>query len=115
MSPLQRYGRFVLPALIAVTLAVWVFAPSSSAKRIHGPCLVHADCHTSERCLVAPAADGFATTGQCVDPCEDDLQCPAQQRCVPLFEAGRYVTAPGSKGRTPAVGACQPGTRDEAG
>ena len=115
MSPLQKYGRFILPALIAATLLAWVLAPSSNVKRIHGPCLLHGDCHSSERCLVKPAADGFATAGECVDPCTDDLQCPAQQRCAPLFEAGQYWTAPGAKGRTPSVGACLPGVRDEAG
>ena len=115
MSPLQRYGRFLIPALIVATLLAWVLAPSSSVRRSHGPCLVHGDCPSSERCLVKPASDGFATAGDCVDLCQDDLQCPAQQRCAPLFEAGQYWTAPGPKGRTPAVGACEPGTRDEEG
>lgn len=115
MDTLQRYRRFLIPAVLASVLLAWALSPSSGAKRIHGPCLVHADCHATERCLVKPATDGFATLGECVDPCADDLQCPAQQRCAPLFEAGQYWTVPGAKGRTPGAGACLPGTRDEAG
>ncbi|MBL8936068.1 MAG: hypothetical protein JNM69_16035 [Archangium sp.] len=114
MDALQKYRRFILPGLLVATIAAWVLTPTTRAKPIHGPCLVHADCHGSERCLVKPASDGFATMGECVDPCEGDLQCPAQQRCGQFVEAGQYWTLPSSgKGRGAPVGACLPGARSD--
>lgn len=112
MNPLARYGRFLIPALLAVTVLAWLLAPAPRGKRIHGPCLVHGDCHASERCLVKPAADGFATTGECVDPCDGDLQCPAQQRCARLTEEGSYWALPGPRAAGPVVGACLAGVRE---
>lgn len=114
MDALQRNMRFVAPGLLVAMIAVWVLTPTTRAKPIHGPCLVHADCHASERCLVKPAGDGFATTGECVDPCEGDLQCPSQQRCEEFVEAGQYWTLPSSgKGKGAPVGACLPGARSD--
>lgn len=72
-----------------------------------GPCLVHRDCHDSERCLVIPKADGFASEGECVDPCGDDLQCPAQQRCEPFAENGSHL----SPASAADAGACRAGAR----
>jgi hypothetical protein len=112
MDLLARYGRFIIPALLVLTIGVWVLTPSSRAKRIHGPCLVHGDCHATERCLVVPARDGFATEGECVDPCDGDLQCPPQHHCAPFAEVGKYWTPPGSgKGSGAPVGGCRSGAR----
>ncbi|MER2559863.1 MAG: hypothetical protein ABTQ32_04035 [Myxococcaceae bacterium] len=111
MNPFQKYGRFIIPGLLVATIAAWLLTPSSNVKRSHGACLVHGDCPSSERCLVKPASDGFATMGECVDPCEGDLQCPSQQRCERFVEAGQYWTLPGKAGAS--VGACLPGARSD--
>ena len=110
MNALERYGRFIIPGVLVLTVAAWLLAPTRRGKPIHGPCLVHADCHATERCFVVPAKDGFATGGECVDPCDGDLQCPTQQHCEPAAEVGRYWAPPGTgKAAGPPVGACRPG------
>lgn len=112
MTPPDRLSWLrgaIIPVLLALTIGLWLFSSGPSGKPIHGPCLVHGDCHATERCLVVPASDGFATSGTCVDPCEDDLQCPAQQACTQLVEVERHWEPPGAaKAQRQPVGACQP-------
>lgn len=114
MDPIRKYGRFIVPGLLALTLMTWLLTRGPEVKKSHAPCLVHGDCHSSERCLVSPADDGFATEGVCVDPCEGDLQCPAQHHCQPASDRGAYwaVAGPG-RPRSPNVGGCQRGARHE--
>ena len=112
MTPPERLSwlrRAIIPVLLVVAIGLWLFSSERSAKPIHGSCLVHGDCHATERCFVIPANDGFATSGTCVDPCEDDLQCPAQQACLKLVQVDSHWEPPGSpKARGQPVGACQP-------
>ncbi len=92
-----------------MAIAVWFFTPRTRAKPIHGPCLVHSDCHASERCLVFPKADGFATQGSCVDACTDDSKCPAQMRCETFADTGNFMV-PAPSGQA-TVGGCWPESR----
>lgn len=107
----MSWARFLIPVLLVVTVVGLYLTRGPNVKRSHGPCLVHTDCPTSERCLVVPAADGFATPGVCVDPCVDDLQCPQQQRCERATDAKDYWTSDRSKGASDAVAGCVPGAR----
>lgn len=112
MNPDQRLRGLrgaIIPVLLVVTIGLWLFTPRTRAKPIHGPCLVHSDCHASERCLVVPKGDGFATQGECVDACADDLQCPAQMRCERFSDSGDFMApAPSGEG---ASGGCRAGAR----
>jgi hypothetical protein len=108
----QKYWRFVIPALLVVSIGASLYAARQPQfRRAHGSCLVHSDCLPSERCAVRPSADGFATNGNCVDPCEGDLACPPQSHCEPFAETGSYWTTDLTKGKGAGVGACVPGVR----
>lgn len=109
----MRAARFLIPVLLVVSVAAWVVATPRRGKPIHGPCLTHDDCHASERCVVPPSNDGFATQGACVDPCESDLQCPAQFRCEVFADVGRYWSSDRSKSAA-AGGGCVAGLRRDA-
>jgi hypothetical protein len=52
----------------------------------HAGCFVHRDCAKGEFCTVRPKEDGFATPGQCGEPCLEDEQCLNGWRCLPLVE-----------------------------
>jgi hypothetical protein len=105
-----NWARYLIPVLLVVSVIGAYLARGPTVKRSHGPCLVHGDCPSSERCLVVPAADGFATPGACVDPCEADLQCPQQQRCERFVDAKDHWLQSPSKG-APSVGGCVAGAR----
>ncbi len=112
MNALERYGKYIVPAVLAVTLLAWFLAPKDRAKPIHGPCLVHGDCHDTERCLVKPAKDGFATFGVCAEPCENDLQCPARFHCEEARDAKAFWIPPSAaKANEPTVSGCVEGLR----
>ncbi|MCA2978314.1 MAG: hypothetical protein INH41_11995 [Myxococcaceae bacterium] len=108
MSLLDGSKRFLVPALLVVGVAGAYFVRAPVVKRSHGPCLTHDDCPASERCLVSPAADGFASVGECADPCADDLQCPARHRCERADEAKDFWRAGARPG---TVGGCLSGVR----
>ena len=92
--------------LVALTAALaWVAAtyrPKAKAGP-NQPCLVQTDCASSLRCYVEPKADGFATWGNCVEPCLDDLQCAAGSRCA--------MTGLGQEQLVPVMPGLQPGQR----
>ncbi|MFO0593797.1 MAG: hypothetical protein U0228_00765 [Myxococcaceae bacterium] len=64
-------------ALVGLSLVLsWVFArrgPVSAES--YQECLSHADCKSTERCVVVPKGDGFATLGRCGEPCQSDADC----------------------------------------
>ena len=111
----MSWARFLIPVLLVMSVVAAYLTRGPTVKRSHGSCLVHDGCPASERCLVVPAADGFVSAGQCVDPCEGDLQCPAGFRCEAFGEARGHWTADRSKGTGGAANGCVPGARrDEA-
>ena len=67
------------------------------------PCLTHVDCAKALRCYAVPKDDPFATFGVCVEPCLDDLQCPAGMKCA--------VTAKGNDQLLPVKVGLEPGER----
>lgn len=105
--------RWLIPILLAGSVAAMLLTTSRSGKRLHGACLVNGDCLSSERCLVVPKGDGFATAGLCVDACRDDLECPAQQRCEPFSVSGQTLGPRREAG--PVEAACVPGVREDGG
>lgn len=108
----MRDPRRWLLILVGVSLLVSFALTRSQTveKRAHAGCLVHGNCLKSEQCLVVPKGDGFASPGECVDPCQGDLQCPPQFHCEGFFESGGYLLPPGAKGAgSQAVHVCVPG------
>ena len=98
--------RWLLWVALAAGLAWMAASFSRGGKPAGGPnqeCLVHADCHKALRCFTIPKDDGFATFGVCVEPCLDDLQCPALMRCS--------VTAKGKDQLVPVRAGLEPGER----
>ncbi len=81
--------RWLLWVAVAATLgwAAATFRNSSGRAGVNQPCLVLEDCARTLRCYVEPNSDGFATFGVCVEPCIDDLQCPAGNACMMTAEA----------------------------
>lgn len=98
----------------AAVLSFFVMGRGPVEKYPHADCLAHAQCQSSERCLVLPKSDGFATMGLCSDVCEADLECPARQRCQAYREAAGYLVPEGAKGAGEVVvKVCVPGARDD--
>jgi hypothetical protein len=105
-----RRWLFILMGL-ALVVSFLVERSRTVEKQAHGVCLVHADCLKSERCLIRPKGDGFASPGECLEPCEDDLQCPAQHHCERASESGDCLLPRGAKGAgTQPAGVCAPGS-----
>jgi len=97
--------------LVAATFALSIFFSRQTVheKRARGQCLVHDDCLKTERCLVFPKGDGFATTGQCMDLCDENQRCPPQRRCRGYFEADGFLVPSGAQGAgRQAVRVCAP-------
>jgi hypothetical protein len=107
-----RFFRWVWPlAAVAMVLSLWA-TRAPQGKWAHAECLVSADCLSSERCVVKPSPDGFASAGHCGEPCAEDLQCEARWRCEALVQADGFVTTPGAPGATAEpVKICVPGAR----
>ncbi|MEW5741758.1 MAG: hypothetical protein AB1938_22755 [Myxococcota bacterium] len=112
----MRDPRRWLLILVGLSLVISLLWSRSQPveKHPHGACLSHRDCLKSEKCLVFPKSDGFVTTGECVDPCEHDLTCPAQFRCDAFFESGGFLLPRASKGAGgQAVHVCIAGARPD--
>jgi hypothetical protein len=107
-----RRWLLILVGLSLLVSFFWV-GRAPVEKRAHGGCLVHGDCLKAERCLVMPKGDGFASPGECVDPCEGDLQCPAQFHCQAFQESGGFLLPQEAKGAgSEPVHVCIPGARE---
>lgn len=96
-------------ALVALSAGLsWYFArqgPIGATARAQ--CLTHADCRSSEQCVVVPKGDGFATLGQCGEPCTNDDQCPNGWTCRAWVEdKGYLIPERGRPAEQPRVMAC---------
>ncbi len=99
MSRLQLW----IFALLGLSLGLsWYFArqgPIGPAAR--SECLTHADCQSSERCVVVPKGDGFATFGHCGEKCINDDGCANGWTCRAWVEDKGYLLP--ERGRPPDV------------
>lgn len=96
-------------ALVGVSLGLsWYFArqgPLGPAAR--SQCLTHSDCQSSERCVLIPKGDGFATFGQCGELCVDDGACPNGWTCrVWIDQRGSLTSEQSLPAELPRVKAC---------
>ncbi len=106
--------RWLLLVAMAGVVAFWALGPKGGSVK-GGPnlqCLVHADCAKALRCYAVPKDDPFATYGRCVEPCLDDLQCPAGMHCS-VTGKGKEQLLPVRSGLEPGERVCLTGVRDE--
>jgi hypothetical protein len=101
--------RLLIFALVAVSIGLsWFVARRGSVGPMPlAECLTHGDCQRSERCVVVPKGDGFASYGQCGEPCVDDAACPNGWTCRGWVDEKGYLSP--EKGRPadlPRVMAC---------
>ena len=103
----MKFPRGLIFALVGVSLALsWYFARSGAdAPRPRAQCLSHTDCQSSERCVVVPKGDGFATFGQCGELCTEDAACPNGWDCRPWVEEQGHLGP--EKGKAPELARVQ--------
>jgi hypothetical protein len=101
--------RGLIFALVGLSLGLsWYFArKGTSGPMPRSECLTHANCQSSERCVVVPKGDGFATFGQCGEVCVDDTACPNGWTCRTwIDENGSLSPERGRAAELPRVKAC---------
>ena len=80
---------------VALAALLGMLAARSGGESVKsGPgleCLTHDDCGKALSCYAVPKDDPFATFGVCVEPCVDDLQCPAGMKCVATTKGKEQV------------------------
>ena len=92
---------FSLPLLLLLlgTGVAWLAASRGPVGALsHAGCFAHRDCARGEYCAVVPRADGFATQGQCADPCEEDSQCLNGWGCLEMVESTQGTLVPSGPG-----------------
>jgi Cys-rich repeat protein len=97
---------WLLPAVAVASIVALLLAGRGRSNAKGGPgfqCLTHIDCAKALRCYALPKDDPFATFGTCVEPCLDDAQCGAGEKCA--------VTAKGDEQLVPVKVGLQPGER----
>jgi Dickkopf N-terminal cysteine-rich region len=105
-----RGAPWVVGLVLLATLVAWlVTARGPGGIPSHAGCFAHRDCAKGEFCAVEPKGDGFATQGQCSEPCTDDEQCPNGWRCLVLVESAEGVLTPRGTGERRRV--CRARTR----
>lgn len=96
----MRDPRRWLLILVAISAALaFFFARSGPKERVaRSQCLTDAECLKTERCVVVPKPDGFATIGQCGEQCTADEQCANGWRCLELADEEKFVAPPKQAG-----------------
>ncbi|HEY1088160.1 MAG TPA: hypothetical protein VGE37_10715 [Archangium sp.] len=105
MKPAQA----LIFALLGLSLGLsWFFARrGDTGPAPRSECLAHSNCQSSERCVVVPKGDGFATFGQCGELCTDDAQCPNGWKCRTWVDENQTLGPERGKGpQAPRVQAC---------
>lgn len=104
MTPL----RVLIFVLVGLSLGIaWYQSKNGTGPNPRAECLVHANCQASERCVVVPKGDGFATFGQCGEQCTGDEQCPNGWTCRTwVDENGTLLPEAGKAASLPRVKAC---------
>ncbi len=98
---MNRQSKWVF-ALLAISLGLsWYFTRQGpEGPNPRAECLSDAQCESTERCVVVPKGDGFATFGQCGEVCSDDTSCPNGWVCREWLEdEGHLSPARGKEGR----------------
>ena len=98
----SRRTRLIL-LLVGVSVGIaWFLArrgPVGPTPRAQ--CLSDSQCESSERCVVVPKGDGFATMGQCGEVCVDDTGCPNGWQCRSWVEEKGFLSP--ERGRAPEL------------
>ena len=96
-------------ALVGLSVGLsWYFTRQGSTGPMpRSQCLTHPNCQSSERCIIAPKKDGFASFGQCGELCVDDNGCPNGWTCRAwMDEKGSLSPENGRGAELPRVKAC---------
>ncbi len=105
---MSRFSTLIF-VLVAISLGLsWYFARQGPVGvPARSQCFTHADCQSSERCIVVPKGDGFASLGQCGEKCVDDSACHNGWTCRAWVEEKEYLSPEAGKAAgLPRVKAC---------